>query len=100
MIKWCLCVTKDRDICIPQFFDTHAEAYQNMRSLLMRNIADSSYADEYLGEDGEIINIEEGEHHGRFFITPENPYREYESMWSNLDDDCSLDAAIFKVSLG
>ena len=100
MVKWCLCITEDRDICTPKFFDTHAEAYKNLNELLIRSIADSSYADEYLGEDGEIINLEEGEQHGRFYIAPENPNSERDTMWSNLDDDCSLDAAIFKVNFG
>lgn|GEM_PF-4545398 len=99
MIKWCLCVTEDRDICEPKFFDTYAEAYQNMKKLLVGNIADSSHADEHLDDNGEIINVGESEQHGRFYISRENPISEHDTMWSNLNDDYSLDAAIFKVNI-
>ena len=61
IIKWCLCVTEERDICTPKFFDTYEEAYQEMKGLLVGSIADSSYADEHLGEDGGISNIKDAE---------------------------------------
>jgi hypothetical protein len=52
----------------------------------------------YLGEDGEILNIEDADAGGLFYITPENSRCVHALMWSNLSD-YPLDAAIFRISI-
>ena len=99
MTKWCLCVTEEREICESKFFDTYEEAYLNMKKLLVNSIIDSSHPEYYLDDDGEIINLEDAKQRGLFFISPINPNSIHDVMWSNLNKDYSLDAAIFKVNI-
>jgi len=98
MTKWCLCVTEEREISTPKFFDTYEEAYQEMKKLLLNGIADSCFPEKYLSDDGEI-NYEDGENNGAFFISPEKPFSDHDTMWCNLDDDYSLDAAVFRIDI-
>ena len=96
MTKWCLCITEDREICPPKFYDTYEEAYQEMKRLLKNGIIDSSFPEKYSGDNDEIF-YEEAENDGAFFISAENPHSEHSVMWCNLNDDYSLDAAVFRI---
>lgn len=99
MLKWCLCITEEREICEPNFFDSYAEAYEEMKARLVSNIIDNCENDDDLDENNEAINIEEASDNGKFGITPVDPEGECSAMWSNLNEDYALDAKIFKVTL-
>ena len=99
MLKWCLCITEEREICTPIFYDTYEEAYAEMKQRLVNNISNSHHADVYLGENDEITNIEDANNDGMFNITPADPESETGSMWSNLNSSYNLDARIFRITI-
>ena len=99
MTKWCLCVTEEREISTPKFYNTYKEAYSQMKQRLIDNILNSHHADGYLGENDEIINVEDANNDGMFNITPMNPGAEISSMWSNLNSSYNLDARLFRITI-
>ena len=92
MKKYCLCVTIDREICPPKFYDSLVDATKDMEKILVEDIMDSDSADEYLDSQGQIINISDADKDGIFNIGES-------FMWSNLSKNYPIDASIFEVSI-
>lgn len=94
MKKYCLCVTIDREICKPKFFNTEEEAYVDMKQILIDEILNRNCEEDYLDENYELIEDEcEGAASSGIFEIAEG------FMYSNLDDDYPIDTKIFEVEL-
>jgi len=99
MLKWCLCITEEREICEPKFYDTFEEAYAAMKESLVNNIKNSHNTEKYLGENDEILNVDEANEEGMLYITPANPDAQISAMWSNLNSSYNLDARVYRLNI-